>query len=108
MTDKILYGEYEPSDSDIVIAGYRLICTCGACPEQYDVFDDISKQPVGYLRLRHGHFRADYPACGGETVYESFTGGDGIFDEDERMPELTAAVHALWKAHVEAAGERLS
>ena len=39
------------------INGYRLILTCGACPEQYDVFD--GDRQVGYLRLRHGHFRAD-------------------------------------------------
>lgn len=37
--------------------------TCYAYPEQYDVFLD-GKQ-VGYLRLRHGYFRCDYPNCGG-------------------------------------------
>lgn len=105
MTYKTLYGEYEPSESDIVIDGCRLICTCGACPEQYDVFDDLSTKKIGYLRLRHGYFRADYPECGGRTVYETETMGDGIFDEDERLPHLTAAVRALWKAHVGAINE---
>jgi hypothetical protein len=76
------------------ILGYRLVCTCSACPEQYDVFDKDGKQ-VGYLRLRHGHFRADFPECGGETVYESDTDGDGVFMEEERMPQLTKAIAAL-------------
>lgn len=91
------YGGYTPNDEDIIIGGYRLICTCSACPEQYDVFDDSSGAKVGYLRLRHGYFRADTPDCGGETVYDADTNGDGVFDPDERMPQLTAAIAAIAK-----------
>lgn len=76
------------------IEGLRLVCTSPACPEQYDVFDPQGTQ-IGYLRLRHGRFRADYPDCGGETVYVSNTKGDGVFEEDERIPELTNAVRKL-------------
>ncbi len=90
-----IYGGYEPSSSDILLDGCRLICTCTACPEQYDVFDDSTGIKLGYLRLRHGWFRADYPDCGGDTVYESRTKGNGSFDEDERITELTAAVKAI-------------
>jgi hypothetical protein len=97
------YNGYSPSDKDIIVDGYRLICTSIACPEQYDVFDDLSAEQVGYLRLRHGYFRADYPACGGKTVYDAETAGDGLFDEDERMPQLTAAVAALAAARSGAA-----
>lgn len=79
---------------DYEIGDYTLKCTCPACPEQYDVYTQ-DKQLVGYLRLRHGHFRADVPYCGGETVYTTNTKGDGIFDEDERIPELTNAVKAI-------------
>jgi hypothetical protein len=75
------------------IEGLRLVCTCPACPEQYDVFDGNKK--VGYLRLRHGKFRADYPHHGGETVYRADTKGDGVFLDDERQQELTNAVKAL-------------
>lgn len=89
------YGGLSPSAEDICMGRYRLICTCSACPEQYDVYDDVTKRQVGYLRLRHGHFRADFPNCGGQTVYESVTNGDGVFDDDERMPQLAAAVRAL-------------
>lgn len=79
------------------ILGYTLVITCGACPEQYEVCNSEGKQ-VGYLRLRHGGFRADYPKCGGETVYRhSFDDGwKGIFDDDEeREYFLTEAVQAL-------------
>lgn len=94
------YGEYLPSDKDIIIEGHRLICTCSACPEQYEVFYDATKQHIGYLRLRHGHFRADYPDCGGDTVYDVHTKGDGVFDDDERMEHLTNAVRALSRRYL--------
>jgi hypothetical protein len=87
--------------ADRVILGYQLRCTCPACPEQYDVLTADGNK-IGYLRLRHGWFRADAPACGGETVYESNPNGDGMFDDDERVPELTKAVEAIqawWKTH---------
>ena len=83
---------------DIVIDGCRCICTCSACPEQYDVFDDDNGKQIGYLRLRHGYFRADVPDCGGDIVYEAHTRGDGVFDDDERMPQMTAAISAIRRA----------
>lgn len=83
-----------PADTEI--DGFKLVCTCPACPEQYDVFDATGTQ-VGYLRLRHGYFRADYPDHYGETVYESRPKGDGIFNDSERVPELTKAINAIKK-----------
>lgn len=80
-----------PADQEI--AGLTLVCTCGACPEQYDVFD--GDKQVGYLRLRHGWFRADVPQCGGETIHEAYPRGDGIFDDDERLAHLTEAVKKI-------------
>ena len=44
----------------------ELIKTCHACPEQYDAF--FQGKQIGYLRLRHGEFRVDYPDCGDETI----------------------------------------
>jgi hypothetical protein len=67
---------------DVYINGLRFVMTCIACPEQYDVFDGSGKQ-VGYVRLRHGELRCDYPDCGGETIYEVDPAGDGCFDTDE-------------------------
>ncbi len=75
------------------IDGLKLVCTCAACPEQYDVFD--GERQVGYLRLRHGWFRADCPDVGGETVHEAYPRGDGIFDDDEREAHLAEAVAAI-------------
>ena len=68
--------------------------SCSACPEQYDAFDEEGKQ-VGYLRLRHGFFRVDFPDCGGETIYEVSPRGDGCFDDDERDRYLRFAVDAI-------------
>jgi hypothetical protein len=80
-------------DTNSVILNIVLEETCGACPEQYDAFLD-GKQ-VGYLRLRHGRFRVDYPDCGGETIYEAYPDGDGIFESNEREFYLTEAKKAI-------------
>ena len=47
----------------------ELVKTCGESPEQYDAF--YKGKQVGYLRLRHGEFRVDYPDCGDETIFYS-------------------------------------
>lgn len=65
----------------------------GICPEQYNVFDGEKK--VGYLRLRHGHFRADWTEDETITVYEGFPKGDGAFYDDEREKYLADAVQAI-------------
>lgn len=90
------FSENHPTDwpQPFEMDGLRLVCTSMACPEQYDVFD-ASGNKVGYLRLRHGTFRVDYPDCGGETVYQSHPNGDGIFSDDERDIELGKAVEAI-------------
>lgn len=81
--------------SDRTINGYELKLTCGGCPEQYDVF--LDGQNVGYLRLRHGIFRADHH---GEPVCETnLPQGDGVFRGEERGYFLTWAIQAL-DAHI--------
>lgn len=79
---------YKPSD-------IRLDMTCGACPEQYDAY--VGNRQVGYLRLRHGIFRVDYPDCGEETIYTAYPKGDGTFHPDEREYYLTQAREAIFK-----------
>jgi|LakMenE18May11ns_1017448.scaffolds.fasta_scaffold9857460_1 hypothetical protein len=64
----------------------ELVQTCGACPEQYDVF--LNDMEVGYLRLRHGYFRAE---CFGNTVYAAYPKDDGIFEYHERAYYLNKA-----------------
>jgi hypothetical protein len=72
----------------------RLEMTCGACPEQYDAFDETGKQ-VGYLRLRHGSFTVECPDVGGTEVYSANPDGNGIFTAAEREFYLTAAKSAI-------------
>jgi hypothetical protein len=73
----------------------RLVKTCSACPEQYDAFLDGAQ--VGYLRLRHGQFRVDFPDHNGEAIYEASPQGDGKFEEHERDYYLRFAVDAILK-----------
>lgn len=86
-------------DIGIMIHGYRLELTCGACPEQYDVYDSLGQQ-VAYFRLRHGEFRVDVPDCGGETIYTAEPDGDGIFTREERVKYLTEAVLAVQEYYI--------
>lgn len=86
---------------EISINGLFLKLTCGACPEQYDVYDGL--QQVGYLRLRHGEFEARLTNSSAElteVVYEAFPNGDGQFENDERKHFLTQAVEAIKEARV--------
>jgi hypothetical protein len=83
----------------VMIHGYRLKQTCVACPEQYDVYDDLGQQ-VAYFRLRHGGFRVDVPDCGGDTIYTANPEGDGIFTREERVRYLTEAVLAVQEYYI--------
>lgn len=77
----------------VQIGDIELRMTARGCPEQYDAYQGAAL--VGYLRLRYGAFRVDYPDCGGETIYEASPAGDGCFDDDERDKYLRAAVSAI-------------
>lgn len=82
------------------LLGCRLIRTCMACPEQYDVWlDDIQ---IGYLRLRHGNFTVEYVAGHKDVlVYKAHPEGDGIFLDDERYKYLLMAIQNLLNYHCE-------
>lgn len=75
----------------------KLVQTCGACPEQYDVYAPDGEK-IGYLRLRHGNFRADYLPTD-DTVYVASPDGDGIFADHERDYYLGEACEALINAY---------
>jgi len=75
---------------------YRLKMTCGACPEQYDVYDKEDNL-IAYLRLRHGYFYAACPHVGGVVVYEASPRGDGVFESYEREHYLSTALEAIKK-----------
>lgn len=76
--------------ADFRINGLWFKLTCGACPEQYDVFR--GDEQIAYVRLRFGRLRVDAPDVGGETIYiRDFDDGyKGMFaDEAERVKYLT-------------------
>jgi hypothetical protein len=79
------------------IKGYTLDQTCGACPEQYDVYVGYgdNRQQVAYLRLRHGTFTVRVPNSIGELIYTAYPKGDGCFMDDERKLYLNAAIEAI-------------
>lgn len=64
------------------IKGLEFIKTCDACPEQYDVY--LGEIKVGYVRLRFGTLRADFPDCGGATIYMEDIGDEwtGVFPSE--------------------------
>lgn len=63
------------------IKGLNFVCTCSICPEQYDVYD-YKGEHVGYVRLRWGELRCDYPDVLEETIYHASI-GDGFTGEFE-------------------------
>lgn len=71
--------------------------TCGACPEQYDIFKKGER--VGYFRLRHGWLSVECPGINGTVVYEtSDFGGDGCFaDQAAREKHLHKAEKKIKK-----------
>jgi len=75
------------NDSKVIrikTCNFEFHLTCGACPEQYDVF--LEDTQVGYARLRWGMLRCDYPDVDGETIYHySFDDRlQGCFDDDKQ------------------------
>jgi len=76
-----------------LINSLYFICTCSACPEQYDVFDK-DENMVGYVRIIGGRFSVRCPDCLDDSVYESrdFHPLQGRFDdEDQRVKFLNIA-----------------
>ena len=91
----------------ITIRGLKFDKTSEACPEQYDVF--YGETQVGYVRIRFGNLRADYPDCGGETIFCEFFGDAflGSFEsEDQRMKYLKIIADKIWDKMNEEREER--
>lgn len=92
---------YENNPPDYVFDNLEFICTCSACPEQYDVvlLKDGERYQVGYVRLRGGGLRVECPGYGGEEVYHYHFTGDGwrgcFDDEEQRLDHLKTAAEAI-------------
>lgn len=85
--------------NDFIIMDCAVNNTCGACPEQYDVFNQDGTQ-IGYIRLRHGCMTASYPDVGGEDYISINTQGDGDFSSAvERQLGLGMAVSFVLNRH---------
>lgn len=87
---------YEDDYDNPKIGDLQFVKTCGACPEQYDVF--LEDDQVAYVRLRWGGLRVDMPDCGGERVYShAFDDGlKGCFDSyEERTKYLTEIANVI-------------
>ena len=73
--------------------------TCGACPCQYDIYDNWKfGKPNYYGRLRYGYFYVAKKPCG-EPIYEfDFKDGlKGCFeDTEEEIKYLKNACKEIW------------
>lgn len=98
-------GKAESKEGEMLLTTdeVELIKTCDESPEQYIAV--FQGQQIGYLRLRHGEFRVDYPDCGDETIfYTQEPQGDGCFEDDEREHFLMKAKEAIVKKFNEMEG----
>jgi len=75
------------------INGYKLVCTCDCCPEQYDVFKD--GEQVGYIRYRCGFFQVDTPSCMKTNLIGEDRGGE--FESAIESEWLIEAIEAIDK-----------
>jgi len=78
----------------------RFEMTCGACPEQYDVFKGDDK--VGYMRLRWGHF-----TFANNTAYDIIfvcgstedSGWGGTFESEEQRQEVFKLCENVYRVY---------
>jgi len=86
---------------------YDFICTASACPEQYDVVNKTTDKQCGYIRLRHGELRCDYPDCRSENIfYHRFMDDPdkGQFNDDaERAVYLQMCLDLIIQKEVQTA-----
>lgn len=88
----------------MIIQKLNFVETCGACPEQYDVFK--GGRQVGYVHLRRGTVTCYFPDCRGDTIYSHSFDDEwkGFFeDPDERETYLNRIATAI---HVALAQEK--
>ena len=86
---------YDPRYNTTHHNGYDFVCTCHACPEQYDVYEGDYKDGkyVAYVRKRWGHLTV-HPVVNGcinwdKLIHEEVEGDDynGVIDNREETFE---------------------
>lgn len=66
----------------------------GACPEQYEVFQNDKN--IAYYRLRHGVFTVDFiTETSDDEIMVDYPNGDGIFNPNERCKYLSKAMRKV-------------
>lgn len=79
---------YEPKYNTTTVDGYDFVCTCHACPEQYNVYKGGYEhgEYVAYVRKRWGHLTVDdkngnliYSVNDGETYSGTIENRDKMF-----------------------------
>jgi len=99
---KYTNGGYENNPPDYIIQDLQFIGTCGSHPEQMDVVNSGGYY-VGYLQLRGGNFRVEFPCNSYNENKVLFAdrfedNWKGCFDsEDERMEYLEIAATCINK-----------
>lgn len=72
----------------------KLVPLCGSCPEDYDAYWQGKR--IGYLRLRHGYFRASCPDVSGDLVYHVYVGDElDHFPSELRNHYISEALKAI-------------
>jgi hypothetical protein len=88
--------------------GFTFVCTCIACPEQYDVYleneQNDEENIKAYVRLRFGTLRVECPDVGGKTVYLKAFDEDykGEFENDEERLLYLQEIAKAIKEHYDA------
>lgn len=97
---------YDPKYNTTHYNGYDFVCTCYACPEQYDVYkgDYTNGNKVAYVRKRWGHL-AVHPVINDnidwntylyeETEADAYNGV--IDDRDKTFENIVNAINKLSK-----------
>lgn len=80
-----------------MVEDYTFECTCGACPEQYDVIRKRDGKCLGYIRCRWGLITA-HPVIDNKIDWENYiyvedidpSGWRGVIDDTDKVFEAVA------------------
>lgn len=77
---------------------FYFLNTCYASPEQYDVYR-ANGELCGYVRLRWGALRADYPNIEGDSIYTKSFNDDfkGMFENDEERNHYLTEIALVYQ-----------
>jgi hypothetical protein len=87
------------AEPEYEIGEFIFVETCGACPEQYDVF--FNDKAIGYVRLRHGLLTVRVPNSQGKSIFqvkfdEEWKGNFENQDEREFYFRKIVEILELW------------